>query len=320
MIVDLLIYVATMACLSVLAVVVWVLYLYHKLVRKSPTGISVFSLSANPDANILKASPFELAKKIRTKQLTSQAVVGAFIKRAKETHSALNAIVADRFDDALREAAMVDHTIGNASDTHEFPPLYGVPCTVKEAFAVKGMPNTGGSRLRRNHRAPEDAPVVERLRRAGCIIVGVTNLSELCMWQEAYNPVYGRTNNPHDTSRTSGGSSGGEAAAIAAFASPCGIGSDIGGSLRMPAFFCGIFAHKPTSGLVPNREQFPCAATPLLVSGPMTRYARDLMPLLRIMAGPDPKDVREWTRAVSCVADDCVGAVIIATSTPDGAG
>lgn len=129
------------------------------------------------------------------------------------------------------------------------------------------MPNCSGFFARRHYRAPQDATVVERLRRAGAIVIGVTNTSELCMWLEANNKVYGRSKNAFDSSRTSGGSSGGEAAAIASFACAFGIGSDVGGSLRMPAFFNGIFSIKVSGGLVPNSLQFPIAPTRILTSG-----------------------------------------------------
>jgi fatty acid amide hydrolase 2 len=134
---------------------------------------------------------------------------------------------------------------------------------------------------------------VARLREAGAIPLGVTNTSELCMWLESANRVYGRTNNPYDAGRTAGGSSGGEGAIIGAGASPFGLGSDVAGSIRMPAFFNGIFGHKPSSGLVPNAGQFPCAendALRYLSTGPLCRRASDLMPLLRVIAGPHPDD------------------------------
>src|SRR5207237_4871758 len=137
------------------------------------------------------------------------------------------------------------------------------------------------------------APTVGGLRAAGAIPLGVTNLSELCMWMESNNRVYGRTGNAYDPRRTAGGSSGGEGAIVGAAGAPFGLGSDIGGSIRMPAFFNGVFGHKPTGGLVPNSGQFPMAHGPALrylTTGPIARHAEDLMPLLRILAGPDGDD------------------------------
>jgi fatty acid amide hydrolase 2 len=168
-----------------------------------------------------------------------------------------------------------------------------VPCTIKECFEVEGLPQTGGLHARRNHLAKRDAPTVARLRAAGAIPLGITNVSELCMWMESDNVVYGRTNNPHDPAHIVGGSSGGEGAIIGAGASPFGLGSDIGGSIRMPAFFNGVFGHKPTGGAVPNSGQFPASENEALryqTVGPLCRRAEDLPLLHSILAGPDGED------------------------------
>jgi fatty acid amide hydrolase 2 len=194
-------------------------------------------------------------------------------------------VVCDRFE-AAREEALAADTRARAGG--DLPPLLGVPCTIKEAFALTGMPNTSGLVARRGLVADRDAPAVERLRAAGAIPLGVTNISELCMWMESNNKVYGRTNNPYDQGRTAGGSSGGEGAIVGAGASPFGLGSDIGGSIRMPAFFNGVFGHKPTGGLVDNAGQYPLptgGAIRYVTTGPLCRRAEDLWPLLRIVAG-----------------------------------
>lgn len=216
----------------------------------------------------------------------------AHIARARWVNPKLNAIVQDRYDAALDEARAADKALATDPDG-TYPPFFGVPCTIKEAFALKGMPNTAGLVARVGQPATNDATAVARIRAAGAIPMGVTNVSELCMWMESDNKVYGRTNNPYDAGRTVGGSSGGEGAMIGAGASPFGLGSDVGGSIRMPAFFNGIFGHKPTGGLVPNSGQFPIAhgdGLRYLTTGPMCRRAEDLMPLLRILAGPDGLD------------------------------
>jgi fatty acid amide hydrolase 2 len=171
--------------------------------------------------------------------------------------------------------------------------LHGVPCSIKECFALTGMPQAAGLVARRDYRATTDATAVARLRKAGAIPLGVTNTSELCMWMESSNRLYGRTNNPYDLSCVVGGSSGGEAAIVAAGGAPFGLGSDIGGSIRMPSFFCGIFGHKPSGGLVPGTGQYPPAVGAgrrILSTGPMVRHAEDLWPLLEILAGPDGDD------------------------------
>ena len=164
-----------------------------------------------------------------------------------------------------------------------------MPFTVKESIALRGMPQSTGLVMRRDFRATETAPPVQRLIDAGAIPLGVTNTSELSLWIESTNRVYGCTNNPYDPARTAGGSSGGEGAAVGSGASPFGVGSDIGGSIRVPAFFCGVFGHKPSPGLVPNTGHYPPTAgraAEMLATGPLVRRAEDLMPLLSIMAGP----------------------------------
>jgi len=240
---------------------------------------------------LLLFSGKKLAELIRKREVTSKEVVRVHIEHIKRINPSLNALVRDRFKAAIKEAKRVDeHLKGNPD---EVPPYYGVPCTIKESFAFKGMPNSGGLYSRRDYIAKEDATTVERLKKAGAIPLGVTNVPELCMWMETYNKIYGRTNNAYDKRRIPGGSSGGEGAIIGAGGSPFGLGSDLGGSIRLPAFFNGIFGHKPTHGVVPNTGQFPSTdglALKFLTPGPLARRAEDLMPLLKILAGPDGKD------------------------------
>jgi fatty acid amide hydrolase 2 len=244
----------------------------------------------------LLLSASAIARKIRARELGVHDVVLAHIRRIQRVEPSLHAVVQDRFALALGEAHRADERLASgASSAGDLPPLFGVPCTIKEAFALEGMPNTGGLLARKGRLARVDATAVSRLRAAGAIPLAVTNLSELCMWMESSNRVYGRTNNAYDPSRTAGGSSGGEGAIIGAGGSPFGLGSDVGGSIRMPAFFNGVFGHKPSGGLVPNSGQFPCAendALRYLTTGPLCRRAEDLMPLLRTLAGPDGIDTR----------------------------
>jgi fatty acid amide hydrolase 2 len=194
------------------------------------------------------------------------------------------------------QAGRADERVAAGGD---LPPLLGVPCTVKECFGVEGMPNAAGLVSRRDVRAEATAPAVQRLIDAGAIPLALTNTSELCMWWESTNRLYGRTSSAYSRWRTSGGSSGGEGAAIGSGGSPFGVGSDIGGSIRMPAFFNGVFGHKPSPGLVPNEGQYPLAtggALRMLATGPLARRAEDLMPLVRVMSGrddlPDPDTVQ----------------------------
>lgn len=243
---------------------------------------------------VLRASVVELAARIRTREISPVEVVDLHIRRIQEVNGVLNAVVADRFDAARREAREAEaRVMAKSSDPATLPPLLGVPCTIKEFIAVTGMPVSAGVVARRDVRATEDATVVRRVRDAGAIVLGVTNIPEGGLWMETDNRVYGRTSNPWDLTRTSGGSTGGEGAIIAAGGSPFGIGADVGGSIRIPAAFCGIVGHKPTGRLVPNTGYWPPLTGNLsafLVCGPMTRRVADLMPILRILAGPDGQD------------------------------
>lgn len=256
-------------------------------------------------------SAIGLAAAIRAGELSSRQVVSAHIERLAERAPQLNAIAADRFEAALRESDAADQRLAlarqalrtgveepdraslGASGPIRLPPLLGVPFTVKETIALQGMPTTAGVLARRGRLATETAPAVQRLIDAGAIPLGVTNTSELTLWIESDNPLYGRTSNPYDSSRTAGGSSGGEGAAVGSGGSPVGIASDIAGSIRIPAFFCGVFGHKPSRGLVPNTGLWPPStgsSGDLLGTGPLARRAEDLMPILRLMAGPDGLD------------------------------
>ena len=234
--------------------------------------------------NLFRYSATELAKLIRLKKISSEELVGLYIQEIKRWNPKLNAMIADRFEEALKEAKEADEALAKG----EGGLFLGVPCTIKEAFSVLGMPNTSGLVARKDFRNKEEAETVMLLRKEGFIPLGVSNTSELCMWMESNNKLYGQTNNPYDLSRTVGGSSGGEGALIGAGLSPAGLGSDIGGSIRMPAFFNGIFGHKCSSGLISNDGQFPQAeneAQSYLCSGPLCRKAEDLFPLTKILAG-----------------------------------
>lgn len=241
---------------------------------------------------LLQLSATRLAALIRGREVSALEVVEAHAARIRRVNPLLNAVVRDRFERARAEARIADEVV-RTRDPALLPPFLGVPCTIKECFALTGMPQTSGLVARRGVIAAQDATAVARIRQAGSIPLGVTNVSELCMWMETNNRVYGRTNNPYDPRRIVGGSSGGEGAIIAAGGSPFGIGSDIGGSIRLPAFFNGVFGHKPTGGLVPGSGQYPIAenaALRYLTTGPLARRAEDLMPLLRTIAGPDGID------------------------------
>ena len=240
--------------------------------------------------SVLERSAGELAAAIRSRELSSREVVEAHIERLQAVQPAYRPLAADRFALARAEADAADERVAAGDD---LPPLHGVPVTVKESIQVAGMPNSAGIVARRDLRADTTAPAAQRLIDAGAIPLGVTNTSELTLWIESHNFVYGRSSSAYDPSRTSGGSSGGEGTAVGSGGSPLGLGTDIGGSIRLPAFFNGVFGHKPSPGLVPNTGSWPVThgeAGRYLGTGPLARRAEDLMPALRIIAGPDGED------------------------------
>ena len=248
------------------------------------------------DDQLLLIPATELQKMIIKRETTSFDVVSAYISRLKLVNKNINAVCCERYEEALEEAKEVDRILNSkrAPPANGWPVLYGVPVTVKEAFALKGFQNTGGLKSRIGKLAEEDAPAVARLKEAGAIIIATTNVSELCMWWESNNPVYGTTRNPYNLSAVVGGSSGGEGAVVGAGASVVGLGSDIGGSVRMPAFFCGVFGHKATSKSVDARGQFPdCTSESeweMIACGPLCRYAIDLPMFLSLLLQPSAVD------------------------------
>ena len=212
-----------------------------------------------------------LAQMIRSKEVSPVEVVEAHLRQIEKLNPRLNAIVTlapDVLDQARRaEREPTDR------------PLHGVPLTIKDTIETAGLRSTSGSRRRADYVPKRDAPVVARLKDAGAIILGKTNTSEMAMDYTGDNPVFGRTNNPHDISKTPGGSSAGEAVAIATCMSPGGIGSDLAGSIRVPAHFCGIAGLKPATGYVPRGGQIPSSSGPYSlgsVIGPMARSVSDL--------------------------------------------
>ena len=255
---------------------------------------------------LLQKSATELAAMIRDGKITSREAVDTHIARIEEVNPILNAVVRDRFEVARQEADAADARL-KENGSADLPPFFGVPCTIKECFSFTGMPNSSGLVSRKNVIGQYDAPAVERIRNAGAIPMGVTNVPELCMWMETGNRVYGRTNNPYNPDHIVGGSSGGEGAIIAAGGSPFGLGSDIGGSIRMPAFFNGVFGHKPSGGLVPNSGQFPVAsgdALQYLTTGPLCRKAEDIWPLVNLLKGQNQEG--DGTREITLGNPDAV--------------
>ena len=241
---------------------------------------------------LLMLSATAIGAKLRAGEVTSTQLVELSIKQIEAVNPYVNAMVFTRFEEARKEAQAADALLEayrRRANPHpnDIGWLVGIPGTIKECIAVEGCPQTAGLPSRKDYRCPQDAPQVQRLKAAGAIVLGVTNTSELCMWMESSNYVYGVTNNAYDTRRIVGGSSGGEGCAQCAYFGYFGLGSDIGGSIRMPAYFNGVFGHKPSTRLVPNLGQHPGAkdkAHFLLCTGPITRFAEDLYPLLRTLS------------------------------------
>ncbi|MER7863017.1 amidase [Amycolatopsis japonica] len=232
----------------------------------------------------------ELTTALRAGEVTSAELTDEAIARIEQDDKAINAICVPDFDRARAAARDADQARARGEDR----PLLGIPVTVKESFNMTGLPTTWGMPQHQDFMPAEDAVQVSRLKAAGAVVLGKTNVPLGLQDIQTFNEFYGTTNNPWDHDRTSGGSSGGSAAALASGFGALSIGSDLAGSLRTPAHFCGIYAHKPTVGLAATRGMVPPPAPALpvdldlAVAGPMARTARDLTLLLDVMAGPDP--------------------------------
>lgn len=249
------------------------------------------ALPTNQSTALIDQSLEKLQGLLRSGTLKPSELLEAHIERIAYVNPHLHALIADRYTEARQEASAADAQQAS-TPPESLPPLFGIPCTIKEFFAVTGMPHTGGLLKRREQRATEDAEAVRRLRKAGAIVLGVTNVPEGGLWLETNNKIHGRTNNPWNLARTPGGSSGGEGAIVAAGGSVFGLGSDIGGSIRIPAAFCGVVGHKPSAGLVPLTGHYPPGVGDLgyCVGGPLCRRVEDVMPILRSLVGPDGVD------------------------------
>lgn len=241
-------------------------------------------------------SSFALAEGIRNRQFTAVEVLEHFLDRIDRYNPALNAIVVLRADEARRQAQAADAAV-ERGDT--LGPLHGVPMTIKETFEITGWPTTAGHTRLKDYVSPRTAPAVERLQAAGAIVLGKTNVPELAGDLQSFNDIYGTTNNPWNTELTPGGSSGGAAAALAAGLVPLELGSDIGGSIRTPSAFCGIYGLKTTYGVIPTRGHIPGppgyrGKRDIGVAGPMGRHLDDLAQALDLLVGPDEAEAPAW--------------------------
>jgi amidase len=240
----------------------------------------------------------ELSAALAAKKVSAVELAQDAIDRIERHDAKINAICVRDFARGLEAARAADA----ARARGETGPLLGIPLTVKESYNIAGLPTTWGFPAQKDFKPDEDALSISRVKAAGGVILGKTNVPVgLGDWQ-SYNDIYGTTNNPFDLGRTPGGSSGGSGAALAAGYGPLSLGSDIGGSLRVPAFHCGVYAHKPTFALVPSRGHIPPPFSPLpldrdmAVIGPMARSAADLSLLLDVIAGPDPLEAGKGYR------------------------
>ena len=244
----------------------------------------------NDTYDLTTYSASKLAELIRNNVVSSEEVVKSHISRIKEVNPKLNAVVVLTEKSALNSAREADSL---TQKSKSLPPLHGVPVTIKDAFEVAGVISTGGTLGRKDYVPNIDATSVKRLKQAGAIILGKTNLPEISMGFESSNLVYGTANNPFDVKRIPGGSSGGEASIIAAGGSPFGIGSDAGGSIRWPAHCCGIVGMKPTTGRAPRTGHWPAFSgifSLVTQIGPMARSVEDIALTLPLLSGPDGVD------------------------------
>ena len=252
----------------------------------------------------------ELADLIKKGEIRSEDVVRAYIKRIKEVNEEINAVVDERFEQAIADAKMIDEkvdaSIGSwdmgtssplptSSSSSPFSsleleqmPLLGIPFSCKDSFAIKGMICSAGLPQKKDFRPDYDADVIKNLRKAGAIPIVVGNVPELLIWWTAENKTFGRTNNPYDLNCISGGSSGGDCSLLASGGALFAVGSDIGGSIRIPCCMNGVFGHKTTTGIIPHEGKIPplhLPREPFFSMGPMTRFASDIKPVLKAMAG-----------------------------------
>src|ERR1700756_2354379 len=240
------------------------------------------------------ASATQLASEIRDRRIGCVELLDFYLARAERHNPTLNAIVVWQVDQARESARAADAALARRE---RWGPLHGISMTVKESFNVTGLPTTFGNPLLKDNIATGNAFMIDRLLQAGAIIFGKTNVPYMLADAQSYNDIYGTTNNPWDPTRSPGGSSGGEAAALAAGLSALGAGSDIAGSLRNPAHYCGVYGHKPTWGLISTRGHAPpgiMTPTDISVVGPMARHAEDLDLALRALAGPDLLQQAAW--------------------------
>lgn len=296
-----------------------------------------------PDRNedLAYVSARDLAARIRNKDVSSREALDFFLARVERLDAGINSVVTLDAERARREADEADAALARGERRG---PLHGVPMTIKDSFQTKGMRTTSGTPELEDFVPEEDAWPVARLREAGAVVFGKTNLPLYAGDLQSYNAIFGTTNNPFDPARTPGGSSGGSAAALACGFTPLELGSDIGGSIRLPSHMSGVVGHKPSYGIVPAHGQIPgppgtLTLADLAVAGPMARSVDDLALGLDVMAGPnrwerpawrltlpEPRHaalrdyrIAAWLDDVACPVDSGVRALLDRAATALGA-
>jgi amidase len=296
------------------------------LASQAAYGLAV-GVAASDDLVLEPAT--ELARMLRERELSAVELLGLHVARIDARNGELGALVLPCLEEARAEAVVADRALTSGAPVG---PLHGIPFTAKDAIAVAGMRRPNGSRLFADDVPGYDAPAIRRMRVAGGILLGKTNVPEFCAFYDTVNDVFGATRNPHAPDRSAGGSSGGEAAAVASGMSALGVGSDLGGSIRNPAHFTGVFGLKPSRELVPCVGHAPAGETPLwwrlAVIGPLARSADDLELALAVLAEHTPAAPRPGAGTVGVydddflqpVAGDCRRAVRLAAEALAGAG
>lgn len=267
----------------------------------------------------LYRSAFSLADDIRSGRQSAVALLDYFLARCEQFNGELNAVVALDVERARARAAEADAAAARGED---WGPLHGVPLTIKDAFSTEGLVTVGGIPECRDNIPASNAVAVQRYLDAGAVVFGKTNVPFMSSDLQSFNEVYGTTNNPWNRERTCGGSSGGAAAAVAAGLTPLELGSDIGGSIRTPSHFNGVFGHKPSYGLVPQRGHLPpgegvLSETDLSVVGPLATCVADLEGALSLLAGPGPEDARAWRLELPGPSFDGVAQLRVAVWADD---
>ncbi|HIC37246.1 MAG TPA: amidase, partial [Candidatus Marinimicrobia bacterium] len=240
----------------------------------------------------------ELVDLIKKKELSSVELLEALLKRVEQVNPELNAVVALDADRAMDRAKLADEALAKGED---LGPLHGLSMTIKDAYSVEGVVSTGGNPVWKDYVPEKNAEAVQHLVDAGAIVFGKTNVPLNSADLQSYNDIYGTTNNPWDLERTPGGSSGGSASSLASGMSPLELGSDIGGSIRTPAHFCGLYGHKPSYNIVSEVGHLPpppghiSVGNGLSVAGPLARSPEDIEIALDILASPQEQDSIAWS-------------------------